>query len=189
MFVWLNIQHVLGRDNNYKGYKCSLRDSEFFSFPQTEKWFGLKRPHELCIVSLQRNFPSGIGSYVSSHFTRHWKKGTISSAIVNLRLSKFAENSKHQLASHPFAPHPIVVGLARAVGWEKMGQLFFMYTDLTETLETCVIDIWLLVSLALHCMASYVALAHNHPTGILQASANDKAATFKIHFTVSVEFV
>ena len=47
-------------------------------------------------------------------------------------------------------------------------------------METCVIDIRLLVSLVLHCMASYVILAHNHPSGILQASANDKAATFKI---------
>ena len=47
-------------------------------------------------------------------------------------------------------------------------------------METCVIDIRLLVSLALHCMASYVILAHNHASGILQASVNDKAATFKI---------
>jgi DNA repair protein RadC len=36
------------------------------------------------------------------------------------------------------------------------------------------------VSLALHCTASYAILAHNLPSGILQASANDKAATFKI---------
>ena len=47
-------------------------------------------------------------------------------------------------------------------------------------METCVIDIRLLVSLALHCMASYVILAHNHPSGILQASVNDKVVTFKI---------
>jgi DNA repair protein RadC len=48
------------------------------------------------------------------------------------------------------------------------------------SMETCVIDIRLLVSLALHCMASYVILAHNHPSSILQASVNDKAAIFKI---------
>jgi DNA repair protein RadC len=48
------------------------------------------------------------------------------------------------------------------------------------SMETCVIDIRLLVSLALHCMASYAILAHNHPSGILQASVNDKVATFKI---------
>lgn len=48
------------------------------------------------------------------------------------------------------------------------------------SMETCVIDIRLLVSLALHCMASFVILAHNHPSGVLQASINDKATTFKI---------
>src|SRR5579859_6318045 len=48
------------------------------------------------------------------------------------------------------------------------------------SMETCVIDIRLLVSLALHCMASYLILAHNHPSGILEASVNDKAATLKI---------
>jgi DNA repair protein RadC len=48
------------------------------------------------------------------------------------------------------------------------------------SMETCVIDIRLLVSLALHCMASYVVLAHNHPSGILEASLNDRVATLKI---------
>jgi DNA repair protein RadC len=48
------------------------------------------------------------------------------------------------------------------------------------SMETCIIDIRLLVSLALHCMASYAILAHNHPSGTLQTSVNDKAATFKI---------
>jgi DNA repair protein RadC len=48
------------------------------------------------------------------------------------------------------------------------------------TMESCVIDIRLLVSLALHCMASYVILAHNHPSGILQPSVSDEAATYKI---------
>lgn len=48
------------------------------------------------------------------------------------------------------------------------------------SMETCVIDIRLLVNLALHCMASYAILANNHPSGILQASVNDKVVTFKI---------
>jgi len=48
------------------------------------------------------------------------------------------------------------------------------------SMETCVIDIRLLVSLALHCMASYAILAHNHPSGILQASLNDRLTTMKI---------
>ncbi|WP_414709884.1 JAB domain-containing protein [Puia sp.] len=38
----------------------------------------------------------------------------------------------------------------------------------------------LLVSLALHCIASYAILAHNHPSGILQASLNDRLTTMKI---------
>jgi DNA repair protein RadC len=48
------------------------------------------------------------------------------------------------------------------------------------SMETCVIDIRLLVSLALHCMASYAILAHNHPSEILQASLNDRLVTMKI---------
>jgi DNA repair protein RadC len=48
------------------------------------------------------------------------------------------------------------------------------------SMETCIIDIRLLVSLALHSIASYVILAHNHPSGILEASLNDRITTFKI---------
>jgi DNA repair protein RadC len=48
------------------------------------------------------------------------------------------------------------------------------------SMETCIVDIRLLVSLALHCMASYVILSHNHPSGILEASFNDILATIKI---------
>jgi DNA repair protein RadC len=36
------------------------------------------------------------------------------------------------------------------------------------------------VNLALYCMVSYVILVHNYSSGILQATVNDKAATFKI---------
>ena len=57
------------------------------------------------------------------------------------------------------------------IGWRLLN---------TGSMETCVINIRLLVSLALHCMASYAILAHNHPSGILQATVNDKVATFKI---------
>ena len=37
----------------------------------------------------------------------------------------------------------------------------------------CTVDIKLLASLALHCMASYVIVAHNHPSGCLQPSTTD----------------
>jgi DNA repair protein RadC len=59
----------------------------------------------------------------------------------------------------------------QVIGWRVMN---------TGSMETCVIDIRFLVSLGLHCVASYVILAPNHPSGISQASINDKAATFKI---------
>jgi len=48
------------------------------------------------------------------------------------------------------------------------------------SMETCIVDIRLLISLALHCMASYVIHAHNHPSGILEASLNDRITTLKI---------
>ena len=50
----------------------------------------------------------------------------------------------------------------------------------TGSMETCVIDVRLLASLALHCMASSVILAHNHPSGNLQASTADIICTAKI---------
>lgn len=43
----------------------------------------------------------------------------------------------------------------------------------TGNLRSCSVDIKLLASLALHCMASYVIVAHNHPSGCLQPSPND----------------
>ena len=48
------------------------------------------------------------------------------------------------------------------------------------SMETCIVDIRLLVSLALLCMTSYVILAHNHPSAVLEASLNDRITTFKI---------
>lgn len=43
----------------------------------------------------------------------------------------------------------------------------------TGNIACCAVDIKLLASLALHCMASYVIVAHNHPSGCLEASQND----------------
>jgi DNA repair protein RadC len=40
-------------------------------------------------------------------------------------------------------------------------------------ISCCSVDIRLLASLALHCMASFVIVAHNHPSGCLQPSATD----------------
>jgi DNA repair protein RadC len=48
------------------------------------------------------------------------------------------------------------------------------------SMETCVVDIRLLASLALNCMASCVILFHNHPSGVMEASLNDLLTTFKI---------
>ena len=43
----------------------------------------------------------------------------------------------------------------------------------TGNLTTCSVDIKLLASLALHCMASNVIVAHNHPSGSLHPSSAD----------------
>jgi DNA repair protein RadC len=50
----------------------------------------------------------------------------------------------------------------------------------TGTMDSTVIDIRLLAGLALHSLASFVIIAHNHPSGILQASINDIYTTRKI---------
>lgn len=50
----------------------------------------------------------------------------------------------------------------------------------TGSMEACVIDVRLLASLALHCMATSMILAHNHPSGNLQPSDADIAITSKI---------
>jgi len=50
----------------------------------------------------------------------------------------------------------------------------------TGSMESLVIDIRLLASLALHSMATFVIIAHNHPTGNLQPSINDIVSTKKI---------
>ena len=50
----------------------------------------------------------------------------------------------------------------------------------TGNVWQAIIDVRLLVSLALHCMASYVIIAHNHPSGILTPSAADNELTARI---------
>ena len=44
----------------------------------------------------------------------------------------------------------------------------------------CIVDIKLLVSLALHCMATHVMIVHNHPSGNLKASDSDEALTVTV---------
>lgn len=50
----------------------------------------------------------------------------------------------------------------------------------TGSMDTCVLDIRLLVSLALHSLASFVILAHNHPSGNLQPSSADIQTTARL---------
>ena len=47
----------------------------------------------------------------------------------------------------------------------------------TGTMTKCIVDIKLLVSLALHCMATDVIIIHNHPSGNLNASQFDRSLT------------
>jgi len=50
----------------------------------------------------------------------------------------------------------------------------------TGNMRTAIIDVRLLVSLALHCMAASVIIAHNHPSGVLKPSPKDIALTEQI---------
>lgn len=50
----------------------------------------------------------------------------------------------------------------------------------TGSMTECTIDVRLLVSLALHTLATSVILAHNHPSGSLRASVNDIKTTAQI---------
>ena len=49
----------------------------------------------------------------------------------------------------------------------------------TGSMHSTSVDIRLLVSLALHCMASNVIIAHNHPSNNLQASKADEQITLQ----------
>lgn len=50
----------------------------------------------------------------------------------------------------------------------------------TGTMKSCVVDIKLLISLALHTLAENVIIVHNHPSGNLNPSLQDEVITKKI---------
>src|SRR5665213_2244574 len=52
----------------------------------------------------------------------------------------------------------------RLLGWRLIS---------TGSVHTIVVNIKLIVALALHSMASYVIVAHNHPSGLLSESVHD----------------
>jgi DNA repair protein RadC len=54
------------------------------------------------------------------------------------------------------------------------------------SMEQCPVDIKLLVSMALHCMASAVVIAHNHPSGNVMPSDSDKALTKRIKRALNI---
>lgn len=56
----------------------------------------------------------------------------------------------------------------KIIGWRVLS---------TGTMNKCIVDVKLLVSLALHCMATEVMIVHNHPSGNLNPSACDKDLT------------
>lgn len=50
----------------------------------------------------------------------------------------------------------------------------------TGNMKSCLVDVKLLCSLALHSLCSAVVIAHNHPSGNLKPSEKDFAITLKI---------
>jgi DNA repair protein RadC len=56
----------------------------------------------------------------------------------------------------------------KMIGWRVIS---------TGTMTKCIVDIKLLVSLALHCMATHVVIVHNHPSGNLKTSDSDETIT------------
>jgi len=57
----------------------------------------------------------------------------------------------------------------------------------TGTSSNCLIDIKFIVSLALHTMATSVIIAHNHPSGELIPSSQDKHVT--LHIREALELI
>lgn len=51
----------------------------------------------------------------------------------------------------------------------------------TGNKHTCVVDTRLIVSLALHSMATYVIFAHNNPCSELEATQEDKDMAHKLY--------
>ena len=56
----------------------------------------------------------------------------------------------------------------KMIGWRVIS---------TGNMTTCIVDIKLLVSLALHCMATHVVIVHNHPSSNLKPSQSDEDIT------------
>ena len=56
----------------------------------------------------------------------------------------------------------------KIIGWKVLS---------TGNMTTCIVDIKLLVSLALHCMCTHVIIVHNHPSGNLKTSQCDENIT------------
>ena len=54
------------------------------------------------------------------------------------------------------------------------------------TMTKCIVDIKLLLSLSLHCMATNVIVVHNHPSGNLIASQCDKVLTATVKDTLKL---
>jgi DNA repair protein RadC len=51
----------------------------------------------------------------------------------------------------------------------------------TGSMAQCTVDVRLVVSLALHSMATTVILAHNHPSGSLKPSQQDEMVTVELN--------
>lgn len=60
---------------------------------------------------------------------------------------------------------------SNVVGWQKIAQ---------GGITMCIVDIRLLFSAALNCLATHILISHNHPSGKLVASMEDKNITNKI---------
>ena len=67
-----------------------------------------------------------------------------------------------------------------AIFMNRTGQVIGYRLLNTGNISNCHIDTRLLVSLALHCMASSVIIAHNHPSGNLTPSDADIILTKKV---------
>jgi len=67
-----------------------------------------------------------------------------------------------------------------AVFVNRTGQVIGYRLLNTGNIGHCEVDVRLLVCMALHCMASSVIIAHNHPSGNLMPSEHDMILTKKI---------
>ena len=65
----------------------------------------------------------------------------------------------------------------KIIGWRVLS---------TGTMNKCIVDVKLLVSLALHCMCTEVMIVHNHPSGNLNPSVCDKDLTLTIKTALKI---